>query len=140
MGKKMRDAEKLWIENFDIDKFWLSNVTFFGCTHLSLSPYVNFYPFGNNSLFSRVFPINASNTLYIHNIYIIYFIYVYIWYICMYFKIFQLWAKFQTAMVSRSRLIWITNSRDRRRVWTVNLLHTKYLPNPLGHTDSYWVR
>ena len=127
----MRDAGKLWIENFDIDKFWVSSVTFFGCTHLFLSPYVNFYPFGNNNSFSRVFPINASNTLYIRNIYIIFFIYVCIWYIyiyiyiCMYFKILQLWGKSETAMVSHSRLIWITNSTDHRRVWTMNLLHKK---------------
>ena len=44
----------------------------------------------------------------------------------------QLRAKFQTAMVSSSRFIWITNSSDHRRVWTTNLLHTKWLPNPLG--------
>ena len=45
----------------------------------------------------------------------------------------QLRAKFQTAMVSCPRFIWITNSSDHRRVWTANLLHTKSLPNPLGH-------
>ena len=27
-------------------------------------------------------------------------------------------------------IIWITNSSDRRRVWTANLLHTKELSNP----------
>ena len=29
------------------------------------------------------------------------------------------------AMVSCSRIIWITNSSDHRRVWTANLLHTR---------------
>ena len=38
-----------------------------------------------------------------------------------------------TSMVTCSRFIWITNSSDWRRVWTANLLHTKKLPNPLGH-------
>ena len=32
---------------------------------------------------------------------------------------------FLIAMVSCSRFIWITNSSDHRKVWTVNLLHTK---------------
>ena len=41
------------------------------------------------------------------------------------FEILQLRVKFQTAMVSRSRFIWITNASDRRRVWTKNLLHMK---------------
>ena len=36
-------------------------------------------------------------------------------------------------MVLHSRFTWITNSSDHRRVWNVNLLHTKQLPNPLGH-------
>ena len=31
------------------------------------------------------------------------------------------------------RLIWIKNSSEHRMVWTANLLHTKLLPNPLGH-------
>ena len=44
----------------------------------------------------------------------------------------QLHAKFQTAMVSGSRFIWIISSSYHKRIWTVNLLHTKYLPNPLG--------
>ena len=48
-------------------------------------------------------------------------------------EILQLGAKFQTAMVSCSRFIWITNSSDHRRVCTANLLHTKSLPNLLGH-------
>ena len=42
-----------------------------------------------------------------------------------YAEILHIRAKFQTAMVSCSRLIWITNSNDHRRVWTANLLHTK---------------
>ena len=47
-------------------------------------------------------------------------------------EILQLRAKFQTAMVSCSRFILITNCSDHRRVWSANLLNTKYLPNPLG--------
>ena len=50
-----------------------------------------------------------------------------------YVDILQLWAKFQTVTVSCSRFIRITNSSDHSRVWTANLLHKKYLPNPLGH-------
>ena len=48
----------------------------------------------------------------------------------------QLRAKFQTARVSCSRFIWITNSSDHRRIWTANLLHTRELSNPLGHKQS----
>ena len=44
-------------------------------------------------------------------------------------EILQLWAKFQTSMVSWSRFIWITNFSDDRRVWTANLLHAKSLLN-----------
>ena len=40
---------------------------------------------------------------------------------------------FSSGMVPCSRFIWITYSSDHRRVWTANLLHIKYLPNPLGH-------
>ena len=40
-------------------------------------------------------------------------------------EILQLQTKFQTAMVSCLWFIWITNSSDHKRVWTVNLLHTK---------------
>ena len=36
------------------------------------------------------------------------------------------------AIVSCSRFIWITNSSDHRRVWTANLLHTKW-PSGLGN-------
>ena len=36
-------------------------------------------------------------------------------------------------MVSCLSYIKITNSSDHMRVWTANLLHTKSLPNPLGH-------
>ena len=36
----------------------------------------------------------------------------------------------KSAMLSCPRFIWITNSSDHRRVWTENLLHTKYLPKP----------
>ena len=45
-------------------------------------------------------------------------------------------------MVSCSRFIWITNSSDHGRVWTANLLHTKSLPNPLGHRVLLvrWIR
>ena len=50
-----------------------------------------------------------------------------------YIEILQLRAKFQTAMVSCSRRVWITNSSDRRRFWAANFLHTEYSPNPLGH-------
>ena len=38
-----------------------------------------------------------------------------------------------SAMVLCSIIIWVTNSSDYRRVWTANLLHTKQLPNPVGH-------
>ena len=38
-----------------------------------------------------------------------------------------------SVMVSCSRIIWITNSSNHRRVWTVDLLHTEKLPNPQGH-------
>ena len=48
-------------------------------------------------------------------------------------EILQLRAKFQTAVVSCSRFIRITNSSDHRRIWTTNLLHTKSSLNPLGH-------
>ena len=41
--------------------------------------------------------------------------------------------EFGTAMVLCPRFIRITNSSDHRRIWTANLLHTKLLPNPLGH-------
>ena len=37
------------------------------------------------------------------------------------------------AMVSCSRLIWITNFSDHRRVRTANLFHKKSLPNPPDH-------
>ena len=37
-------------------------------------------------------------------------------------EILQLRAKFQTAMMSCSRVIWITSSTDHRKVWTANLL------------------
>ena len=40
-------------------------------------------------------------------------------------EILQLRDKFQTAMVSYSRFIWITNSSDHRRVWAANFLHKK---------------
>ena len=45
----------------------------------------------------------------------------------------QLGAKFPTSMVSCSRFFWILNYSDHRSVWTVNLLHTKSLHNPLDH-------
>ena len=51
-------------------------------------------------------------------------------------EILQLRAKFETAMVSCSRFIRITNFSDHKRVLTANLLHTKSLPNPLGHQVS----
>ena len=55
----------------------------------------------------------------------------YIWLI--YFNL----AKFLTVMVSCSRFIGITNSSDHRKVWTANLLHTKY-PNLLHYDSSSW--
>ena len=54
-----------------------------------------------------------------------------------YVEILHIRAKFQTAMVSCSRFIWVTNSSDHRRVWTANLLHTKYLLDPVGYEASY---
>ena len=38
-------------------------------------------------------------------------------------EVLQLRAKFQTAMVSCLRFVWITISSDHRRVWSANLLH-----------------
>ena len=40
------------------------------------------------------------------------------------------------ARVSCSRFIWVINSSDHRRVSAANLLHTKYLPIPLGHKTN----
>ena len=45
--------------------------------------------------------------------------------ILIYAEILELRAKFQTAMVSCSRFIWITISSDHRRVKPANLLHTR---------------
>ena len=47
-------------------------------------------------------------------------------------KIIQLPAKSETAMMSRSRFIQITNFSDHRRASKENILHTLKLPNPLG--------
>ena len=40
-----------------------------------------------------------------------------------------------SAMVSCLRIIWITNSSDHGKIWTVNLLHMKLLPNLLDCLD-----
>ena len=54
--------------------------------------------------------------------------------------------KFQTAMVSCTRFIWITNTSDHKRIWTPNLLHTSsYLTyqvirvRPYGLVSYYFV-
>ena len=53
------------------------------------------------------------------------------------FEILQLRTKFQFAMVPCSRFILITNSNDHMRVWTANLLNTKWLSNPLAALTLY---
>ena len=53
-------------------------------------------------------------------------------------EILQLRVKFQTVMVSYSRFIWITNSSYHRRVSFANLLHIKYLLNPIGHKTQLY--